>query len=335
MMPATVDDYLRCLEGEIESILCKPVFINALESDSAPDQEDHYHDDIDRIRCQHFDKLLRLLSKETEEEILCRINRLISNLCGQGSCGPLSRKWTLKTAAAEDITLQINEPEYASAGLGWKTWGGSILLAQMLISEIEFIRTMPPTVAVELGCGTALAGMVLDKLLRTDNQTTSIYLTDYQDSVLRNAQLNIERNKTNKASVRRLDWFDERGLCDNWPRQGCDFVMAADVIYDNEQASAVPKVIDYLLSNGGTCWIVSPQRPQYCAEIHLFEQEMLKYFENTRTKRIWQRDIHSQEVTSSSPEDEDPMCRNGVWYTFNEYRRTRGADDICIYSNMM
>ena len=97
---------------------------------------------------------------------------------------------------------------------------------------------MPGMVCAQLGVGT-------------------VVLTDYVDGVLRNTQKNVDANNCEgRAVVAMLDWLkpetaaafcsptsdDDGSAGDMLPVAGFDTVIAADVIYDEWHAEAVPKM---------------------------------------------------------------------------------------------
>eukprot|EP00729_Bicosta_minor_P002117 gene2118-19677_t len=137
----------------------------------------------------------------------------------------------------------------------------ALRLSAMCISHSSIIREKQ---VLELGCGPGVPGMVCAKL-----GVGKVVLTDYVDGVLRNTQHNVEANACEgRAVVAMLDWLHpekaaafgsgvataRRGDADSADGGGgvvadgllqassFDTVIAADVIYDEWHAEAVPRM---------------------------------------------------------------------------------------------
>lgn len=90
--------------------------------------------------------------------------------------------------------------------VGLQVWKAELLLTDFLMHKMFTSRESDGIVALELGAGTGLAGILLSRVAKT------IFLTDHGDEVLDNCVRNIEVNSGEldyRASiyVRELDWM--------------------------------------------------------------------------------------------------------------------------------
>lgn len=133
---------------------------------------------------------------------------------------------------------------------------------------------------IELGCGTALAGL----MAHLAGGASRTVLTDYQDAVLRNVSQNIALNITGDSVIaQKLDWRDIKA--GQQVEETFDTVLAADCIFEMEHGELVPLVADLCLRaaprtlEDGTVLrpefhAVLPLREKYVAEISNFERAM-------------------------------------------------------------
>ena len=262
-----------------------------------------------------------------------RIARVTAILCGRGCAGVMSRPWTLYNPPnGEPIEIRIREPDITTSDLGWKTWGGSLLLTRLiLMGRIEIARSIDSV--MELGCGTGLVGLSLGKITASN---THITMTDFHPGVLANAEVNVSENNLNdKISVEKVDWFSylprhasyDSSAAINGPKYS--IILAADVIYNNDHAESIPYVVAAHLKRSpeSVFHCVLPLRPQYRSEVTLFETAMRNagFVLGSEPMDIWEWEVDATpanraSVISDEGELNDPMCRFGVWYRVFEFR---------------
>ncbi|GKV10167.1 hypothetical protein SLEP1_g21572 [Rubroshorea leprosula] len=149
--------------------------------------------------------------------------------------------------------------------VGLQVWKAELLLADFVLHKVCTSVEFDGIVALELGAGTGLAGMLLACVAKT------IFLTDHGDEVLDNCSKNVEINAgvlSCQASiyVRELDWLSP------WPPnvsldpssqnryswtsieleecQGASLLLAADVIYSDDLTDALFGILEQLMPVG-------------------------------------------------------------------------------------
>ena len=154
-------------------------------------------------------------------------------------------------AALRDAADLLDQPDYAErfvhedvAPYGMELWPAATMLAEHLLEQ-------PPgagRLAVELGCGLGLVSLVAAA------HGWRVEATDYEETALRFARYNAERNGVPLAGVAHLDWR-------NPPRdRRFDLVLAADVLYQLVDHEPVLASIDALLAPAGVALIADPCR---------------------------------------------------------------------------
>ncbi|KAL3631872.1 hypothetical protein CASFOL_024856 [Castilleja foliolosa] len=148
--------------------------------------------------------------------------------------------------------------------VGLQVWRAELVLADFVLHTIYKSSNFDGIVAVELGAGTGLVGMLLARAANT------VYETDHGDEILKNCASNIHLNAGifhTKASiyVRELDWRRP------WPPevtinspsqqsyswsvseveelQRATVLLAADVIYSDDLTDALFGVLEVIMSN--------------------------------------------------------------------------------------
>ncbi len=127
--------------------------------------------------------------------------------------------------------------------------------------------------ALELGCGTGLAGLYCAGL---EGVVGHVYLSDYCPTVERLAQANITRNALqDRASFVHLDWgWVKDGTPLPWARGSMDLILACDE--EEDGGRCLPRVVEALLAPGGVFLLVVPLRPNYRQELGLFDAGMMR-----------------------------------------------------------
>ncbi|KAL7099874.1 hypothetical protein ACP275_09G113400 [Erythranthe tilingii] len=148
--------------------------------------------------------------------------------------------------------------------VGLQIWRAELVLADFVLHKLYMSSDFDGTVALELGAGTGLVGMLL---ARVANNT--VFITDRGDDILGNCAENINLNRGifhDKASiyVRELDWNHQwpPEVVANSPQshswslaeveevQRASLILAADVIYSDELTDALFRLLEVIMSNG-------------------------------------------------------------------------------------
>ncbi|XP_047332489.1 methyltransferase-like protein 22 [Impatiens glandulifera] len=147
--------------------------------------------------------------------------------------------------------------------VGLQVWRAELLLADFVLHKIVTSSDFNDIVAIELGAGTGLVGMLLGHVAKT------IYLTDYDDEILDNCIDNVHLNSrlfhcNASVYVRKLDWRNSwPPKVENVPSQeryiwtssevdeveSAPLIVAADVVYSNELTDAFFNTLERLLSH--------------------------------------------------------------------------------------
>nr|XP_016485476.1 PREDICTED: methyltransferase-like protein 22 [Nicotiana tabacum] len=146
--------------------------------------------------------------------------------------------------------------------VGLQVWRAELVLADLVLHVMSISSDFDEVVALELGAGTGLVGILLARVAKT------VFITDRGDEVLENCEKNVDLNDEifhGKASVhvRELDWKD------SWPPQEAktspskgryswtrseieelkkaSLLLAADVIYSNDLTDAFFSILKKLM----------------------------------------------------------------------------------------
>jgi predicted nicotinamide N-methyase len=161
----------------------------------------------------------------------------------------------LRTALVDDHeTLAAADRE----DLHWATlWPASLALAAALL-ERRF--ALPAGEALELGCGTGLAGIALaltgGRVCASDRAPAAL------DLVRANAVYN---GVGERVRTQVLDW--NTPPAGRWP-----LIMAADVLYQPDAGRAMARLLQTTLADDGIALITDPDRPG-ARHFHLMAQE--------------------------------------------------------------
>ncbi|XP_055825582.1 uncharacterized protein LOC129894089 isoform X4 [Solanum dulcamara] len=146
--------------------------------------------------------------------------------------------------------------------VGLQVWRAELVLTDFVLHVMSTSSDFDKVVALELGAGTGLVGILLARVAKT------VFVTDHGDEVLENCEKNVDLNAEifhGKASVhvRELDWKD------SWPPQEentspykgryswtqseieelkkASLVLAADVIYSDDLTNAFFSILKKLM----------------------------------------------------------------------------------------
>ena len=236
----------------------------------------------------------------------------ISEQCGRSAQPSMYRNFKFQGLAK---TIQLYEPTLTADNLGWKTWGSSLVLSQILISEFltscpKIGRATGPTVmteggnsrplkVLELGAGTGLVGISwaskYTELYSGDSSSKPVemYVTDLPD-IVENLKVNVNINELGDFVVADvLDWTDPEPFTAKHTVRDNDFdiILIADPIYSPNHPQWIVNMISKFLAKNGVCFLEIPIRPKYARERDLLNQLLQRSnFEVIREKYDESRD---------------------------------------------
>ncbi|KAK9102627.1 hypothetical protein Sjap_019881 [Stephania japonica] len=177
---------------------------------------------------------------------------------------------TRKGRPSNNVRLKIQHKITSSIpSVGLQVWKAELVLADFLLHKMFTSSDFDGVVALELGAGTGLLGILLAHVAKT------VFLTDRGNEVLDNCYTNVHLNSQifgdHQVSVyvRELDWNNQ------WPpipgssqlsggerykfswseeeideAMGASILLAADVIYSDELTDALFNTLQSLMSQG-------------------------------------------------------------------------------------
>ena len=154
----------------------------------------------------------------------------------------------------------------AQEDVGFVMWPSAVALA-------SWVATNPSKVlgkkCLEIGAGCGLTGLATASIFSAAKESigsSQIILTDFNDTVLQNADRNIRLNELDGcASTSKLDFYVQTGtsIDGGWidgignAQEPVDVVLAADVICKPEDAVAAANAIYDALRPGGHAYVIS------------------------------------------------------------------------------
>lgn len=152
--------------------------------------------------------------------------------------------------------------------VGLQVWRAELVLTDFILHKALCSSEFHQVIALELGAGTGLVGLLLARTANT------VFVTDRGNQILDNCVKNVQLNRgllNNPAAifVRDLDWFD------SWPpkarveeashtqryswtsreieeAENASLLLAADVIYSDDLTDAFFSTLEKLMSRGST-----------------------------------------------------------------------------------
>jgi predicted nicotinamide N-methyase len=120
---------------------------------------------------------------------------------------------------------------------GLRTWEGSLLLSEWIIQQ----QDMAGKRVLELGAGTGLAAIIAAK------RGANVVGTDGSETVILQLQSNFTLNNVD-VDTETLWFGDHRPILNEY----WDYVVGADITYDDEIAETLAVTFSLALRNGGT-----------------------------------------------------------------------------------
>ncbi|HEY9859259.1 MAG TPA: methyltransferase domain-containing protein [Candidatus Obscuribacterales bacterium] len=148
-------------------------------------------------------------------------------------------------------------------------WPASIALAEFVLTHAQFRQAR----CLELGCGVgvvSVAGAIAGAEMLT---------TDYFAEAVDFAQLNASANQVT-IQTQLLDWREITLT------QQFDYILAADVLYEQRNHLPILQAIAQLLAPGGTAYISDPQRTIAKKFIKLAAEQSFQ-LQNTTHPVVW------------------------------------------------
>jgi predicted nicotinamide N-methyase len=126
-----------------------------------------------------------------------------------------------------------------------KIWPAAKAMVGFLQKEPQWINNKK---VLEIGAGIGLPSFAIA------NQAESVIISDYSTDAVELIQKNINYLKINNASAICMDWS-------HFPMSiNAETILLSDVNYDPAQFEALNQLIQYLLNQGSTLIIATPQR---------------------------------------------------------------------------
>ena len=138
-------------------------------------------------------------------------------------------------------------------GAGDIVWPAGLAFSRLLAHCPSFVADAR---AVELGSGLGAVG-----LTAAASGAASVLLTDFDEDVLGLASLGAaEHGVEQKVSTARLDWSTGAEAAKTLPGGPFDLVLAADVLYAEENALNIARLLPELLQEEGSKCLIADQK---------------------------------------------------------------------------
>lgn len=185
----------------------------------------------------------------------------------------------LRTFSVNGHDIELFEPSWTGDSIGYKTWAASLLLARRLpfLYAVSTSRIFDPCEngkCLGLGEGTGLLGIAAVTTMKWNATLTDLpFITS-------NLRKNVERNCSERAEVRELDWSNPPSE-DIMVPGAFDVVIGSDLFYDSEHPGMVVGMIERYLRRASEARAVIgfPLRTSHEWEIKDFEKKMQTAFE--------------------------------------------------------
>ncbi|CAI1934377.1 hypothetical protein SEUBUCD646_0D04760 [Saccharomyces eubayanus] len=223
-------------------------------------------------------------SNETVQQLLRELSSRISENCGRTAQPSIIRYFELKNL---NSAIPLYEPSLTADNLGWKTWGSSLILSQLVVDYLHTTDMLPLANCgtkrirvLELGSGTGLVGLSWaakwKELYGIHN--TEIYVTDLPE-IVTNLEKNVVLNNLEdfvQAEV--LDWTNPQDFINQFGHEkDFDIIFVADPIYSPQHPEWVVNMISKFLAPSGTCHLEIPLRAKYAKEREVLKSLLKDY----------------------------------------------------------
>ncbi|GKY93906.1 hypothetical protein MPSEU_000357500 [Mayamaea pseudoterrestris] len=204
-------------------------------------------------------------------------------------------EFVLKGDSALPILVHqvVTTRQTAQSDVGFVLWPSAVYLARWLEQNASIVlhsndHTILNRTILELGSGCGLCGLVAASVAKQHSSTIShTMLTDFNETVLQNASSNICLNDLqDSCGVVGLDFYQQSGdsLHNQWidmfghAHEPVDVIIAADIICQPSDATAIAKTLVNALRHDGCAYIVCATAkhrfgvqcfPEACASVGL------------------------------------------------------------------
>jgi len=152
-------------------------------------------------------------------------------------------------------------------------WPAARMLAEVIAVEPFVSTSDQPLIALELGCGLGVAGVV------ALSRDVRVIFSDYELTALRFAANNAQRNGFTNFDTLALDWrFPPMGL-------QVPIILAADLIYEMRNLDPLLTLIEKVLTPDGICLLSDKDRPPATRFRAMLDERGFR-FEMTATSSI-------------------------------------------------
>ncbi|KAI6085158.1 putative methyltransferase-domain-containing protein [Hypoxylon rubiginosum] len=166
-----------------------------------------------------------------------------------------------------NIDVRLHDGPHTSTDhtdVGLQSWGASIVFSDLLCASPARFELAQSALGsspriIELGAGTGLVSLVLDKaLLHLGISDATLIATDYHPAVLDNLKSNITLTRAGVKACA-LDWSNP--IFDAPLDSSADVLVATDVVYALEHAVWLRDCATRLLGPKGVFWLMMTVRP--------------------------------------------------------------------------
>ncbi|MDT7041018.1 hypothetical protein [Candidatus Nitronereus thalassa] len=166
-----------------------------------------------------------------------------------------------------------------------RIWASEVGLSEFLIREF-YPDSLKGKKILELGCGTGLAGMVCGKLGGIPT------FSDKVPMVMESIREACRLNKLSKYQTLVLDWANCEGIGHRY-----DTVLGSEIFYDNTFLNDISRLLDQVLTPGGTGLFCDPNRLGFEVVEACFSKKFHLTISNLEVEWPQSRSIHRKKKT--------------------------------------
>jgi predicted nicotinamide N-methyase len=169
----------------------------------------------------------------------------------------------------KDITIlinQVSERQSAQQDVGFVMWPSAVALSRWILTNRDEIKGKT---VLEIGAGCGLTGLVAAAIQKKQHQDQTLLsfprvtLSDFNETVLKNAKRNIQLNGLEEvATTVGLDFYQQKGFEKKWldmegkEHEQVDFILGADIICQPDDSFAAARTISDALKPGGRAIVI-------------------------------------------------------------------------------